>query len=79
VNTLSTLFSHYTASVRYRPILSICVCVFLSAKAALACLQVAAAVVVIAASDKRSRAERAVDVLRALRRDRRPPPGAGST
>jgi hypothetical protein len=36
-------------------------------------MRVVAGAIVIAARDKRSRAERALDVLRALGRDRQPP------
>jgi len=75
VNVLTVLLRHYAASAPY---LLICVCVYLIARAALACMHVAAAVIAIVARDKRSRAERALDVLRVLRRDRQPPPGSGS-
>jgi hypothetical protein len=39
-----------------------------------ALLRLAAGLVAIVTKDKRSRADRALDVLRALRRDGRPPP-----
>jgi hypothetical protein len=70
VNALFLLLRHLSSSAPY---LYICSCVYLGARAALACMRVVAGVIVIAARDKRSRAERALDVLRALGRDRQPP------
>jgi hypothetical protein len=67
VNVLITLLRHDAAS---GPYLLICACLYMVARAALVCMHVAAAVIAIAAPDKRSRAERALDVLRALCRDR---------
>jgi hypothetical protein len=72
VHVLSHLLNHFSVSTPY---LSACACVLLIAKAALACVRVAAAVIAIVARDKRSRAERALDVLRVLCRDRHPPEG----
>ena len=40
-------------------------------------LRLFAGIAAIVARDKRPRAKRAMDVLRLLRRDRQPPPGAG--
>lgn len=74
MSALFHLLSHVSATAPY---LYVCSCVYLIARAALACMRVAAAVIAMAARDKRSRAERALDVLRVLGRDRRPPgPGA---
>ncbi len=64
------LLSHLSSSAPY---LYLCSCVYLIARAALACMRVAAAVIAMAARDKRSRAERALDVLWVLGRDRQPP------
>ena len=70
MHVLSHLLSYLSVSTPY---LSACACVFLTAQAVLACVRVAAAVIAITARDKRSRAERALDVLRVLCRDRHPP------
>jgi hypothetical protein len=74
VSALFQLLSHLSATAPY---LYACSCIYLIARAALTCMRVTAAVIAIAARDKRSRAERALDVLRALGRDRKPP-GAGT-
>ena len=65
-----TALAHVSAAAPY---LCVCSCVYLIARAALACMRVAAAVIAMTARDKKSRAERALDVLRVLGRDRRPP------
>ena len=74
MSALFHLLHHLSVSVPY---LYICSCAFLGARAALACMRVVAGVIVMAARDKRSRAERALDVLRVLSRDR-PPPREGN-
>jgi hypothetical protein len=74
VSALSELLNHLSATAPY---LYVCSCVYLIARSLLVCMRVAAAVIAIAARDSKSHAERALDVLRALGRDRQPP-GAGA-
>lgn len=74
VSTLFELLSHLSATTPYLYASS---CVYLIARSALACMRLAAAVIAIAARDKKPRAARALEVLRVLSRDHQPP-GAGA-
>jgi hypothetical protein len=74
VSGLVHLLSQISANAPY---LYVCSCVYLVARAASACMRVAAAVIAMTARDKRSRAERALDVLLVTQPRRRRSAGAG--